>query len=124
MGRLISPERSRQMLEILVDPDLKHKFVNALKNIAPDVKIFRKSGTWKTWHSDSVLAWGPEWRRYIAVALVEDTNGEMILRKLLPVLESVLKDYAEKFTVPRLEQTAVARSARKPCIKREKAPWL
>lgn len=113
MGRLINPERSRQMLEILVDPGIEHKFVKVLKNIVPDAKIFRKSGTWKTWHSDSVLVWGPEWRRYIAVALVEDQNGEMILRKLLPVLESVLKDNAGKFTVPRLEQGAADSSVLK-----------
>ncbi len=107
MGQLINPERSRQMLEILVDPGVNHKFVNVLNKIVPDAKIFRKSGTWRTWHCDSVLVWGPEWRRYIAVALVEDKNGEMILRKLLPVLESVLKENAAKFTIPRLEQAAV-----------------
>ena len=113
MGRLISPERSRQMLEILVDPGLNHKFVNVLNKIVPDAKIFRKSGTWRTWHCDSVLVWGPEWRRYIAVALVDDKNGESILRKLLPVLEAVLKDNAAKFTIPRLEQAAVDSSVPK-----------
>ncbi|WP_321492947.1 serine hydrolase [uncultured Desulfobacter sp.] len=113
MGRLINLDRSRQMLEILVDPGIEHKFVKVLKNIVPDAKIFRKSGTWKTWHSDSVLVWGPEWRRYIAVALVEDKNGEMILRKLLPVLESVLKDNTGKATVPRLEQGAADPSVQK-----------
>ncbi|MGD9823254.1 serine hydrolase [Desulfobacter sp.] len=124
MGRLISPERSRQMLEILVDPDIEHKFVKALKNMVPDAKIFRKSGTWKTWHSDSVLVWGPGWRHYIAVALVEDANGEMILQNLLPVLESVLKTNAGKFSVPRLEQAAADPSAPHARIKRKSYPWL
>ncbi|HCY87264.1 MAG TPA: hypothetical protein DHV36_19180 [Desulfobacteraceae bacterium] len=91
MGKLISPERSREMLEILFNPGLHHKFVNTLERIAPKALLFRKSGTWKSWHSDSVLVWGPDWRRYIAVALVEDKNGESILRKLIPELEAVLK---------------------------------
>jgi len=91
MGNLVSRERSREMLEILINPKIDHKFVNTLKKIVPGALLFRKSGTWRTWHSDSVLVWGPEWRRYIAVALVDSKNGETILRKLIPELESVLK---------------------------------
>ena len=94
MGKLISRERSREMLEILINPGIEHKFVKALHQIVPQADIFRKSGTWKTWHSDSVMVWGPEWRRYIAVALVDNKNGEMILRKLIMELEIVLKQNA------------------------------
>ncbi len=93
-GTLISKERSREMLEILVNPGINHKFVNTLHRIVPRATLFRKSGTWKTWHSDSVLVWGPQWRRYIAVALVDNKNGEKILRKLIPELETVLKQNA------------------------------
>ena len=42
-------------------------------------------------HSDSVLVWGPEWRRYILVAMVESDGGERILRDLVPVVEDVLQ---------------------------------
>lgn len=94
MGTLISRERSREMLEILINPGIEHKFVKALHEIVPQAAIFRKSGTWKTWHSDSVMVWGPEWRRYIAVALVDNKNGEAILRKLITELEIVLKQNA------------------------------
>jgi beta-lactamase class A len=92
MGKLISRERSREMLEILVNPGIEHKFVSTLKQTVPQAFVFRKSGTWKTWHSDSVLVWGPEWRRYIAVALIDNPNGETILRKLIPALEAVLTE--------------------------------
>ncbi|MEX1298366.1 MAG: serine hydrolase [Desulfotignum sp.] len=92
MGKLISRERSREMLEVLVNPGIEHKFVSALKQTVPQAFVFRKSGTWKTWHSDSVLVWGPEWRRYIAVALIDNPNGETILRKLIPALEAVLTE--------------------------------
>jgi beta-lactamase class A len=90
-GRLVSRNRSRQMLEYLVDPGINHKFVNALSLMAPRARVFRKSGTWRNWHSDSALVWGPVWRRYIVVCLVEDANGERILRDLIPAVEQVLR---------------------------------
>ncbi|MFQ5511430.1 MAG: serine hydrolase [Candidatus Krumholzibacteriia bacterium] len=90
-GRLINAKRSRQMLEVLSQPDTKHKFVHVLGEIAPDAELYRKSGTWKRWHSDSVLVWG-EGRRYILVALVEDGSGEQILRDLVAVAERSLGD--------------------------------
>ncbi|MBT8400424.1 MAG: class A beta-lactamase-related serine hydrolase [Rhodothermia bacterium] len=90
-GRLVSREQSKMMLDILADPGINHKFVNTLSRIAPRAKLYRKSGSWRNWHSDSVLVWGPEWRRYIVVCLVEDENGERIIRNLIPAVESVLK---------------------------------
>lgn len=89
-GKLINEERSAQMLGILKDPALKHKFVNTLQKIAPEADVYRKSGSWKSFHSDSVLVWGPN-RRYIMVALLEDPNGELIIRNLVVPLENVLK---------------------------------
>lgn len=89
-GRIVSPERSRQMLEDLSDPGLHHKFVAQLERRAPEARLFRKSGTWQDWHSDSVLVWGPHWRRYILVAMVESRNGEAVLRDLVPVVENLL----------------------------------
>ncbi|MDR8390641.1 class A beta-lactamase-related serine hydrolase [Aliifodinibius sp. S!AR15-10] len=88
-GRLVSPERSRQMLEIMDDPALHHKFVSTLEKIAPKARLFRKSGTWRNYHSDSILVWGPT-RRYILVALVNDPNGERIIRQLVMPVERVL----------------------------------
>jgi len=91
MGRLVSRERSVQMLEMLRDPQLHHKFVNTYDRLAPGAVLYRKSGTWKTYHADSVLVWGPVWRRYIVVGLIDDRNGEQILRNLVPAVESVLE---------------------------------
>jgi beta-lactamase class A len=91
-GKLVSYERSKQMLEIMGNPDLHHKFVSMVEKIAPQAKLFRKSGSWKTYHSDSILVWGndPE-RRYILVALVDDANGEQIIRNLVKPAEKILK---------------------------------
>ncbi len=90
-GKIINPARSRQMLEDLSDPGIHHKFVKVLEKQVPLVRLFRKSGTWKTWHCDSVLVWGTVWRRYILAAIVESENGEEILRDLVPVVEDLLK---------------------------------
>ncbi len=80
-GQLVNPKRSEQMLKIMADSKLHHKFVNTFDNIAPNAKLFRKSGSWSVFHSDSVLVWGPK-RHYILVALVEDADGENIIRQL------------------------------------------
>lgn len=90
-GRLISPERSRQMLSELQDPGLHHKFVAELDKRAPDATVYRKSGTWRQWHSDSVMVRGTEWRNYVLVGLVESERGEAVLRGLLPAVEEILE---------------------------------
>ncbi|KAA2219823.1 serine hydrolase [Maribacter flavus] len=91
-GKLVNERRSKQMLDIMENPELHHKFVNTLDQIAPNARLFRKSGSWKTYHSDSILVWGkdPE-RRYILVALIDDANGEQIIRDLVKPVEKVLK---------------------------------
>lgn len=91
-GELVNQKRSKQMLDIMEDPELHHKFVNTLDQIAPNARLFRKSGSWKTYHSDSILVWGKDNdRRYILVALIDDTNGEQIIRDLVKPIEKVLK---------------------------------
>ena len=48
--------------------------------------IFCPSGTWKNWHADSVPVWGPVWRRYILVGLVEAPTAPISSRSWLPPL--------------------------------------
>jgi beta-lactamase class A len=88
-GRLIDRERSAQMLEALSDPALDHKFVGVLRRRAPEAEIYRKSGTWRAWHADSALVWGPE-RRYVLVALVKSPHGARIVEGLVPAAERAL----------------------------------
>jgi len=89
-GRLISTERSRQMLQILSFPDIHDKFVSALERSIPLAHLYRKSGTWPKWYSDSVLVWDETGGKFILVAMVEDEQGEQILRQLVPVIQHVL----------------------------------
>lgn len=91
-GKLVSYDRSKIMLDMMVSPELHHKFVNSLETVAPRAKLFRKSGTWRDFHTDSVLVWGPDGRRYILVALIEDPDGEKICRELVYEVEKVFNN--------------------------------
>ncbi|MHB9072567.1 MAG: serine hydrolase [Desulfobaccales bacterium] len=92
-GRLINPENSRQMLKILAFPDLHDKFVSVLEKEVPPNCMYRKSGEFRIWYSDSILVWGQPSKRYILVALVEHQQGEQILRKLVPLAEQMLRPH-------------------------------
>jgi beta-lactamase class A len=89
-GRLVNYERSKQMLNIMVDSELHHKFINTLRRLHPEARLFRKSGSWHNYHSDSVLVWDAN-DRYILVGLLEDPAGENILRQLVDAVEEVLE---------------------------------
>jgi beta-lactamase class A len=78
------------MLTLLAGTAMTHKFVYHLKDTSSLEHVYRKSGTWRDWHADSVLVWQDDGRRYILTGLVEDARGEQILRDLLPAAEEVL----------------------------------
>ena len=88
-GQLVSPEFSRLMKSILADPAIEHKFVKGLKEIQPDSEIYRKSGTWGPYHSDSAIV-EHDGRRYIAVALAKSIHGERWLQKLIVALDDII----------------------------------
>jgi beta-lactamase class A len=90
-GKLVNFERSKEMLGYLSDPALHHKFVNTIDQLAPTAQVYRKSGSWRNFHSDSALVWGPKWRRYILVALAEDADGEKLMRDLINEVDAALK---------------------------------
>ena len=89
-GRLVDLEHSRSMLAAMAEPGLQTKFVRALAGRVPPSRLYRKSGSWGRHHADSVLVWGEASKRYIAVAIVEHADGELILQQLLPALEAAL----------------------------------
>jgi beta-lactamase class A len=88
-GQLVSPEHSKQMKDILADPAIKHKFVKGLESKDPDHRIYRKSGTWRQYHSDSaIIEHGG--RRYIAVALAKSPLGGKWLSDLIVVMDDLI----------------------------------
>jgi len=87
-GRLVSPERSRQMKALLADSGINHKFVKGLAD-RPGARIFRKSGSWRQWHADSALIEHNGFT-YVAVALAESPQGGEWLSKLIGPLDDVI----------------------------------
>jgi len=88
-GNLVTPEHSLMMKEILSNTSLGHKFVGALRKIRPDANLFRKSGSWGTFHSDSVLV-ERNGRSYIAVALSNDRDGTRWLERIIVALDGII----------------------------------
>lgn len=86
--RLVSPEYSDQMKEILSRPAIHHKFVKGLDRL-PGHLVYRKSGTWSIWHSDAALV-EHAGKKYIAVALMEDSHGGQILPELIVKLDELI----------------------------------
>jgi beta-lactamase class A len=87
-GRLVSPEYSAEMKEILSKPGIPHKFVKGLQD-KPDHAVFRKSGTWHDWHSDAALI-EHNGKKYIAVALMKDPRGGEIFPRLIQEMDSLI----------------------------------
>ena len=88
-GLLVSPARSREMLEILGDPGVNHKFVKGLAN-RPGTTLYRKSGTWRTFHADAALIEGGG-RKYAAAALIDDPQGNEMLEHLIVALDDLIQ---------------------------------
>jgi beta-lactamase class A len=88
-GQLVSPELSKLMKEILGEPEIEHKFVKGLKSAHDDSRIYRKSGTWGPYHSDSAII-EHHGRRYIAVALAKSPRGGKWLSELIVALDEII----------------------------------
>ena len=87
-GRLVNPQYSAEIKEILSKPALHHKFVKGLED-RPGYQIYRKSGTWSKWHADAALVEGAD-RKYIAVALMEDPRGGEIFPNLIKKMDGLI----------------------------------
>jgi beta-lactamase class A len=87
-NRLVSPELTVKMKQILSEPAINHKFVKGL-NARPGLTIYRKSGTWRNFHADSALVESGECK-YIIVALAQDPNGGQWLEDLASPLHDLV----------------------------------
>lgn len=87
--QLVSPELSREMKAILSKPGINHKFVKGLSANRPGSTIYRKSGSWRQWHADSAIV-ERDGRRYIAVALANDSKGGRWMEKLIVAMDDLV----------------------------------
>lgn len=88
-NRLVSPQSCAIMKEILSKPAISHKFVSGIRSIHPDARIYRKSGTWRTYHSDSAII-ERDGKQYIIVALANDPNGSKWLEKIIVEIDKII----------------------------------
>ena len=86
-GTLVSPQQTEMMLDVLSNSAIKHKFVKGLAAY-PDLEIYRKSGTWKTYHADSALV-RTDGLAYIMIALANNENGGAWLKQLAAPLHEL-----------------------------------
>jgi len=87
-GTLVSPEYTELMLEALSKPGIQHKFVKGLQGLK-GLLFFRKSGTWKDYHSDSALIRHGD-QTYIIVGLAHNRNGGKWLTQLAGPLNDLV----------------------------------
>lgn len=89
-GRLVSPKASHEMKSILARSGISHKFVKGLESRHyPDLQIYRKSGTWRSYHADSALI-EHDGRRYIAVAIAKDPKGGEWMQRLIREMDDII----------------------------------
>lgn len=89
-GRLLDPRLNDALLEILSQPAIEHKFVKGLDDVNPDATIYRKSGTWMQYHSDSGIVVADNYR-YVIVAITRTPQGETLLERLIGVAEQTMR---------------------------------
>lgn len=87
-GALVSPELTAIMKEVLSRPGIHHKFVKGLEGVA-GLTLYRKSGTWKEFHSDSVLVEAGA-HKYVMVGLARDPHGEDWLERLAQPIHEIV----------------------------------
>jgi beta-lactamase class A len=88
-GQLVSPELTREMKAMLGNPGINHKFVKGLGQYRPGSTIYRKSGSWRTYHADSAIV-ERNGRRYIAVAIANNRHGGQWMKRLIVSLDDLV----------------------------------
>jgi beta-lactamase class A len=60
-----------------------------MNRISPTALLLRKSGSWRTYHSDSALV-EHDGRKYIAVVLSNDQEGAVWLAQIIMALDGII----------------------------------
>lgn len=89
-NELTDPNYCPIMKKILSNSSINHKFVKGLKARQPEAAIYRKSGTWRDYHSDSALIERSDGVTYIAVALSQAKNGSKLLENIIVDLDKII----------------------------------
>ena len=93
-GRLVSPQASREMKEILGNSAIHHKFVRGLEAVQPTARVYRKSGTWGMSHADGALVERRDGVTYIAAGIAEDPMGGEWLKQIIIAMDRLMDEPA------------------------------
>lgn len=84
----VTAEHHHMIGEIFSNPAIQHKFVKGMRD-KPDAEVFRKSGTWRQFHSDSGIVTRPD-MEYIVVALADHEGGGEGLVELIVAIDNLM----------------------------------
>ena len=87
--QLVTPRWSREMKAVMQGAHIDHKFVRGLSRIDRPIYLSRKSGSWRSYHSDSALV-ERNGRAYIAVALSNDSRGGKWMEQIIQELDRIV----------------------------------
>ena len=88
-GELVGEPYDSAMKRILSEPGIDHKFVAGLAQ-RPEAKLYRKSGTWRSYHADAALVEAGG-RAYIIVGLARHAHaGQWLERLAAPMHDLVI----------------------------------
>jgi beta-lactamase class A len=91
VGKLVTPQASLEMKQILEREGGGKKFVKGFRQVQPDAKIHRKGGTWRNFHSDAALVIRPDGAAYIAVGLSESEHGREWLTNVAIAMDGLIE---------------------------------
>ena len=106
-GTLAEPGQLRLMREAMANPGINHKFVKGLAG-HEDLKMYRKSGSWRDFHSDSALVEAGD-QAYVMVALAHNKRGSKWLERLAEPLHQLA--LSAKALRPVMQRNLVAGSS-------------
>ena len=89
-GTLVDRKHFPVLREIFGNPAIKHKFVKGLEG-REGVRVYRKSGTWRDYHSDSGLVKRDN-LAYIAVAIVRHPEAGRGLVACIRIIDDVMSE--------------------------------
>ena len=93
-GTIIDRKYLPLLREVFGKPAINHKFVKGLQGRGNDI-MFRKSGTWRNYHSDSgVIVQGDT--TYIAVYIAHHPNAGFTLVEGIRIIDDIMIEWANR----------------------------
>lgn len=94
-GLLVGPVGNKRLLSVMGPPTMHHKFVGALEDRWDVRFIARKSGSWRTFHSDSALIEHGD-SRFVVVALSDHRSGAAAVEAVARIADDLIRDGAHR----------------------------